>query len=759
VPGLGAPPLGQVPVPEPPHGRTDGPMGIDGLIHKTTTGSVAAGPWTRPYGRSNAIDHPDGERGSAVPICESSLRCRAQLEGCAGNWAGTRGRQAPLPVSLAPRPQPLALVSKIPYRGMSRLPNPTAQLRAVHSRRLPAQQSIGRRPAPGGNQDEPQPTAALICVRRRASCCRAKRRGGSDGVTVRNREWAEPTAGPANTNGGTQMKPVPIAVVGPLALAGCSGKIESAINVTQAGATSHARLKGILVATVACFALVCASAQAQDLAMNKPASASSTEDNRADLRPELANDGDSSTRWSSNHVDDQWWQVDLGSVREINRVELNWEIAYASQYRIRTRMSPGESWSTAATVSISSPGLKIHSFPARDARFVRIQEDQRATRWGTSLWDAKVFGPASSPPAPVANFSVSPDPAVRNSPTTFTSTGTCPDVPCTYRWFHGPPGGEPIGTGQTASFTYRGPAGERTVELRVTGQANRTASVTKTFDLVDAPPPPDNDADDDGVLDADDQCPNLPGPASNNGCPTLPTGFPNALSTGVPPGTTLIPSAAMTINTAGTVVNARDISGPVVVNAPNVTIRNSRIRTNAFWAIDNNSTGLVVEDTEIDGLNGFGTCFGSSDAIVRRANIHGCENGFNVWPGNLTVEDSYIHDLTTGGSAHTDGAQFGRGAHDIVFRHNTIIAGQGGGSTSCIIMWDGDNPQNTRVRVENNRLIGTGAAWTMYTPRQPASEIYVNNNRWEPGVFGYWNGLRPTEFNGNVDDSSGQPIN
>jgi hypothetical protein len=157
VPGLGVPPLGQVPVPEPPHGRTDGTMGIDGLIHKTITGSVAAGPWTRPYGRSNAIDHPDGERGSAVPICESSLRCRAQLEGCGGNWAGPRGRQAPLPVTLAPRPQPLALVSKIPFRGMSRLPNPTAQLRAVHSRRLPAQQSIGRRPAPGETKTSPNP--------------------------------------------------------------------------------------------------------------------------------------------------------------------------------------------------------------------------------------------------------------------------------------------------------------------------------------------------------------------------------------------------------------------------------------------------------------------------------------------------------------------------------------------------------------------------------------------------------------------------
>ena len=76
------------------------------------------------------------------------------------------------------------------------------------------------------------------------------------------------------------------------------------------------------------------------MALNKPASASSTEDNRTDLRPALANDGNSSTRWSSSFVDNQWWQVDLGSVRQINRVELNWETAYASRYRIETRVRP-----------------------------------------------------------------------------------------------------------------------------------------------------------------------------------------------------------------------------------------------------------------------------------------------------------------------------------------------------------------------------------------------------------------------------------
>jgi hypothetical protein len=276
---------------------------------------------------------------------------------------------------------------------------------------------------------------------------------------------------------------------------------------------------------------------------------------------------------------------------------------------------------------------------------------------------------------------------------------------------------------------------------------------------------PDTDADDDGAPDSEDVCPTEPGPASNYGCSIPSSGYPDASNTGVPPGTVLTPSGGIAISTAGTVVDARDISGPVVVNAPNVTIRNSRIRTSAFWAIDNNSTGLVIEDSEIDGLGANGTCIGSDNLTVRRVDIRGCENGFNVCcNGQVTVEDSYIHDLTTANGAHTDGAQIGQGAADIVFRHNTIVPQSSGParSTSCIIMWNGDDPQNTRVQIVNNRLIGTGTAYSLYTPRRPASQIYINNNRFIPGVFGVTDsvriGMTVTEFNGNVHDDTGRPI-
>jgi beta-glucanase (GH16 family) len=150
-------------------------------------------------------------------------------------------------------------------------------------------------------------------------------------------------------------------------------------------------LRKILVVVAGCFALGCTSAQAQDLALNRPAAASSTQSGRSEFQPTKANDGNSSTRWSSVFSVPQWWRVDLGSRRTIDRVELNWEAAYASGYRIQTRNSLSSgSWSTAANITISSPGLKVHNFAMRTARYVRIVADAKGTEWGVSLWDARV---------------------------------------------------------------------------------------------------------------------------------------------------------------------------------------------------------------------------------------------------------------------------------------------------------------------------------------------------------------------------------
>jgi hypothetical protein len=253
-----------------------------------------------------------------------------------------------------------------------------------------------------------------------------------------------------------------------------------------------------------------------------------------------------------------------------------------------------------------------------------------------------------------------------------------------------------------------------------------------------------------------------------------PGGFPNASNTGVPAGTTLTASGALTINTAGAVVDAREITGAVVVNAPNVTIRRSRIRSNAFRAIENNSTGLVVEDSEIlnrpvSGQPNCHNAIGWGAFTVRRSEIAGCENAADLGEGNATLVDNYIHDLdTTGPSAvfgdgpHTDGIQIGQGASNLVIRHNWIDPTAGSGATSGIIMYTGSGTPNSSVWIEDNYIDGRGASYAIYAPRSQTHDVYINRNQMLRGVYGYTACVRPgvtvSAFDANKDNATAAPI-
>lgn len=45
-------------------------------------------------------------------------------------------------------------------------------------------------------------------------------------------------------------------------------------------------------------------------------------------------DGNLNFRWSSSFEDNQWISVDLGSIKSVSRITLNWEAAYAKGYNI-----------------------------------------------------------------------------------------------------------------------------------------------------------------------------------------------------------------------------------------------------------------------------------------------------------------------------------------------------------------------------------------------------------------------------------------
>jgi glucose/arabinose dehydrogenase/PKD repeat protein len=217
----------------------------------------------------------------------------------------------------------------------------------------------------------------------------------------------------------------------------------------------------------------------EDKALNRPAIASSTE--LAGFEPTKAVDGDNTTRWSSAFNDNQWWQVDLGSSRQVNSVRVNWETAYASQYAITTS-TDGTNFSNATTVNITQAGVETTTFTARAARYVRITGITRGTAWGISFWDVNVYGPADTAnTAPKAVATATPTSGEPPLAVTFDGTGSSDANGDTlsYSWDLNGDGTYGDSTASKPTWTYNA-AGTYTASLRVDDGKGATdaASVT-----------------------------------------------------------------------------------------------------------------------------------------------------------------------------------------------------------------------------------------------------------------------------------------
>ncbi|MFG2207620.1 beta-N-acetylglucosaminidase domain-containing protein [Streptomyces sp. NPDC048638] len=132
----------------------------------------------------------------------------------------------------------------------------------------------------------------------------------------------------------------------------------------------------------------------RDLA--RGAAATSSGDETAAFPASAATDGDPATRWSSSAEDGAWLQFALPRPTRLGQVVLNWQDAYATRYRIQVS-ADGRSWRTAATVRDGKGGRESVRMDAEDTRYVRVQGDRRATRFGYSLWSVEAYAVSPGP--------------------------------------------------------------------------------------------------------------------------------------------------------------------------------------------------------------------------------------------------------------------------------------------------------------------------------------------------------------------------
>lgn len=124
----------------------------------------------------------------------------------------------------------------------------------------------------------------------------------------------------------------------------------------------------------------------------------SSSDN-GDSTADKAVDGDTTTRWESEHgVDPQWYYVDLGKVADITQIDIRWEGAYATEYKIQLS-NDEESWRDIYSTSNCKGGNETLSLTG-SARYVRIYMTKRALNYGYSFYEFQVTGLNGAAPRP-----------------------------------------------------------------------------------------------------------------------------------------------------------------------------------------------------------------------------------------------------------------------------------------------------------------------------------------------------------------------
>ncbi len=142
-----------------------------------------------------------------------------------------------------------------------------------------------------------------------------------------------------------------------------------------------------------------AACSSTNIALNRPASASSTENGGTPAQ--AAVDGNASTRWSSAFSDPQWLQVDLGSSQALCQVTIQWEAAYARTFQMLVS-NDQTNWTPASAVTTGTPGTQTVAVSG-SGRYLRLNATQRATGYGDSLYELLVFPTGSGTTLPTSD--------------------------------------------------------------------------------------------------------------------------------------------------------------------------------------------------------------------------------------------------------------------------------------------------------------------------------------------------------------------
>lgn len=129
-----------------------------------------------------------------------------------------------------------------------------------------------------------------------------------------------------------------------------------------------------------------------NLAKGKPTSASSEERGKNNFAPHAV-DGKRNTRWcASGGGYPQWWQVDLGGLRQVRSLRLTWESAQSYRYTIDAS-ADGKEWKTVVDQSKNQADgqVRAHVIAALQTRHLRVNCLGSGRGGWASFWEFEAY--------------------------------------------------------------------------------------------------------------------------------------------------------------------------------------------------------------------------------------------------------------------------------------------------------------------------------------------------------------------------------
>ncbi|MBN2406380.1 MAG: discoidin domain-containing protein [Elusimicrobia bacterium] len=125
-----------------------------------------------------------------------------------------------------------------------------------------------------------------------------------------------------------------------------------------------------------------------------PYVATASTEESPELAAALTVDGNMDTRWSSEHEDGQWLEIDLGAEQEFNALQIVWENAYTKKYDIYVSRDRTD-WTQVYSTENGSGGMETIQLGKQNARYLKIDCIERGTEWGNSIYEVMLVTPDS----------------------------------------------------------------------------------------------------------------------------------------------------------------------------------------------------------------------------------------------------------------------------------------------------------------------------------------------------------------------------